>query len=683
MGKKSNFEIASSSFSIFNYHKNGYGEGYLDGTHMIYYYDKTIAFQRKKYKELRAKEYVMISKTVSGTGKNLRYAVIWKSQKDPEQVSDTATGLAKYNKRILHWFSKGYLASSISASGDTPKTAVYSGTFQKITPSIITSIRLDLTNKTAKEDPKNAITAAMTKARADGLIPVSISQYGTEENPLYACIWKTNTHNVMWNYGINEPQEVYERRLTGHKTHKGRPALIALGSGDTVSSVFTNDSIGAHHSWVVFSKERLAQKIDEGRKEGYLPIAIDASVVGKSRCYSILLSKHPEPLERKFTKKGSSHSVFNAWDNALQKLMESRNVKAASLAVVYKGRLVHAQGYTFNVKGQKITQPTSQFRTASVTKVITSMAVHRLIQEGVIKKDEPFSKYVPTENTNNELYDFIQIGHVLSHTGSFSRNHAYTHDIAKVLKIDIPVTVHDRRAWCRRQELLSDKLIGLGVQYSNLGYTLLGQLIEEASGMDYYSYVTEKILKPLGLTRPVIGSAWGNAKGEVHYEPKNLKLTQSAFIKDRDLVSSAYEGANYSLAMSSGGFVFSAVDMAKLLGAFHSNVNNPVLHSGMEKEMLTPAVASSGVYSQTYGWPTRTWKKNANDTIQFYAKSGAYTTTAARIDYRDDDVSFVVLTNKSGGLGNVPTALHRAADKMKDTDWPAHDLFPQYDIPSF
>src|SRR5690606_5571985 len=46
-----------------------------------------------------------------------------------------------------------------------------------------------------------------------------------------------------------------------------------------------------------------------------------------------------------------------------------------------------------------------------------------------------------------------------------------------------------------------DSIPGTGFTYSNLGYAVLGRVIETASGRDYRRFVRERLLDPLGLTR--------------------------------------------------------------------------------------------------------------------------------------------------------------------------------------
>lgn len=137
--------------------------------------------------------------------------------------------------------------------------------------------------------------------------------------------------------------------------------------------------------------------------------------------------------------------------------------------------------------------PHSRFRAASCTKSFTAAAILHLRDGGLLSLDAPVTDYVP------ELIPTLPAGRpeaptlrlLLSMAGGFPT--------------DDP--------WADRQESLSNEAFravlragvrfatqpGTRYEYSNLGYALLGQVIEAVSGRPYPAYVAETLLKPLGL----------------------------------------------------------------------------------------------------------------------------------------------------------------------------------------
>lgn len=69
-------------------------------------------------------------------------------------------------------------------------------------------------------------------------------------------------------------------------------------------------------------------------------------------------------------------------DGAMRKVMAGGGVRGASLAIVHGTRLVFAKGYTLGPPATPLVEPTTYFRQASVSKLITSLAIMQLLDEG-------------------------------------------------------------------------------------------------------------------------------------------------------------------------------------------------------------------------------------------------------------------------------------------------------------
>lgn len=136
----------------------------------------------------------------------------------------------------------------------------------------------------------------------------------------------------------------------------------------------------------------------------------------------------------------------------------------------------------------------TRFRIASCTKSFTSAALLVLRDRGALALDEPVTQYVPAlRPTLPETYPAAPtLRMLMSMSGG--------------LPTDDP--------WADRQESLTreafDSVLATGVrfstipgsryEYSNLGYALLGQVIERVSGLSYWEFVSRELLAPLGLS---------------------------------------------------------------------------------------------------------------------------------------------------------------------------------------
>lgn len=137
--------------------------------------------------------------------------------------------------------------------------------------------------------------------------------------------------------------------------------------------------------------------------------------------------------------------------------------------------------------------PGARFRIASCTKSFTAAAMLLLRDRGRLSLDEPVTRYVPA----------------LTPTLPAGRPEAPT--LRMLLSMSGGLPTDD--PWADRQESLSaaafDAVLRAGVrfaavpgtrfEYSNLGYALLGRVIEEVGGKPYPAFVTENLLQPLGL----------------------------------------------------------------------------------------------------------------------------------------------------------------------------------------
>lgn len=158
---------------------------------------------------------------------------------------------------------------------------------------------------------------------------------------------------------------------------------------------------------------------------------------------------------------------------------------------------VFQQAYGFADRERKVVNKLdTRFSTASVGKMFTAVAIMQLVQAGKIRLDAPFGAYV-TDYPNRHVAGRTTIHQLLTHTGG-------TGDI------DWPVTPEEQARQLRLRTV-DDYLRAYGTRdsefepgsqwrYSNYGYILLGAVIERVSGQDYYSYVTEHVFAPAGMT---------------------------------------------------------------------------------------------------------------------------------------------------------------------------------------
>ena len=183
-------------------------------------------------------------------------------------------------------------------------------------------------------------------------------------------------------------------------------------------------------------------------------------------------------------------------DRVFRAFAERTHVPGAAWGVIVDGELAHAGSTGFRDVAAKVSvDADTVFRIASMTKSFTAMSILKLRDERRLALDDPAERYVP------ELKDLkypttdsprITIRHLLSHAEGFpednpwgDRQLARTDDeMLKMLRSGIPFS----------------NTPGIAYEYSNFGFAILGRIVSRVSGRPYDEYVTENILRPLGMT---------------------------------------------------------------------------------------------------------------------------------------------------------------------------------------
>lgn len=156
-------------------------------------------------------------------------------------------------------------------------------------------------------------------------------------------------------------------------------------------------------------------------------------------------------------------------------------------------RFEHCVGFADLGTRQRFT-PETQLMTASCTKVVTAAAVLALADAGRLQLDRSLSDYYPDHPYGCE----ITVAQLLAHTAGvpnplpinwLHRFEDTAFDEARALAAVL-------RAHPRLHSRPGERYA-----YSNVGYWLLGRVVERASGSPYTEYVEDDVLAPLGLPR--------------------------------------------------------------------------------------------------------------------------------------------------------------------------------------
>lgn len=177
-----------------------------------------------------------------------------------------------------------------------------------------------------------------------------------------------------------------------------------------------------------------------------------------------------------------------------------------TVAISHKGNILFNKSYGYaNVDVKEKLTPNHLFRIASHSKTFTATAIMQLVEQSKVKLDDLVVQYVPwLENHKDKRFGEITIKQLLSHGAGIIRD-GLDSDYW-LLKRPFPGQKQFRK------EILEASLVfntNKKMKYSNIGFFLLGLVIEEVSGISYNQYVFENIINPLNLsnTGPEYNSA--------------------------------------------------------------------------------------------------------------------------------------------------------------------------------
>lgn len=187
--------------------------------------------------------------------------------------------------------------------------------------------------------------------------------------------------------------------------------------------------------------------------------------------------------------------IINAKADAfLQKMMFENHFTGVAL-VMDKRNVAHAKGYGM-ASDNKPNDVTTLFHVASITKQFTAVAVMQLAEKGLIDLHAPINKYLAVKY-HSPKWRAVTVHHLLSHSSGIE-DYAVTRDYYHVIN---GFCLGDTVDGMIKETMAKDLLFAPGTKfsYTNLGYTLLGLVIENQTKMSFDRYIKENILDPMGM----------------------------------------------------------------------------------------------------------------------------------------------------------------------------------------
>ena len=185
---------------------------------------------------------------------------------------------------------------------------------------------------------------------------------------------------------------------------------------------------------------------------------------------------------------------MNEIDNILIKQVEENKTPSVQYIIFNKDSVIHRFQFGFSdIKNKLKTGENTTYNAYSVTKTFTALSILQLAEQKKLDIEQPVKKYLPEFPYSSE----ITIRQLMTHSAGIPNPIplSWIHLADEHKSFDR--TIFFSKIFIKNNKTKSKP--NEKYAYSNLGYVLLGQLIEKVSGISYENYVRENILQPLNI----------------------------------------------------------------------------------------------------------------------------------------------------------------------------------------
>lgn len=241
----------------------------------------------------------------------------------------------------------------------------------------------------------------------------------------------------------------------------------------------------------------------------------------------------------------SENPLIETYRKLIRDSMSRNRLTGASAVLVQAGGVVWSEGFGYADRENNLAMASDTLvPIGSVTKTFTALALMQLQADGLLAIDRPVTDYVPRLriDTRGADLNLVTVRAIMNHSSGLPTDIFKDTGLEDASYLDVVNLLNDTAlaAW--------PQTIGL---YSNIGYSLLGNVIQSVSRRAYPDYIKAQILSPLGMTRsgfvtdPSLGS-----RSRLYYQ--DGRLTPTFELRDQPaggLYSSADDLASYALAL--------------------------------------------------------------------------------------------------------------------------------------
>ncbi len=304
-------------------------------------------------------------------------------------------------------------------------------------------------------------------------------------------------------------------------------------------------------------------------------------------------------------------------DKYLKSQMQQHRIPGLTLKIIRNGKTIKTAAYGFaNLELNVPAKPETVFEIGSITKQFTAAGILLLAQEGKLSVNDNISKYLKDTPAS---WANVTIRHLLTHTSGIKSytgldgfelwRHLTQEQFIQAIGKE-PMDFQPGDSW----------------KYCNTGFNLLGYIIENVSGKNYWDFMSERIFQPLGMSA-------------------TTNRLPSLIIPNR---ASGYEQLNHiwinrdsnlTDVFSAGAIATTVGDLAKWNAALDGD---RLLNAASKEQMWTPVKLNNGQTPKYgFGWFLDTVEGHRN--IGHGGSTSGFSASIQR--FPDDRLAVIILTN--------------------------------------
>lgn len=341
-------------------------------------------------------------------------------------------------------------------------------------------------------------------------------------------------------------------------------------------------------------------------------------------------------------------------DKHIHQAMRKNNITGLS-AIVFDAKNILWQGdYGFSNKDKKIAvDSNTQYQIGSLTKLMTAAAILQLQEQQRLSIEDPVSRYLP-DFAAGSCYSnqSIRIKDLLTHEAGLANSYW--------------PNFWTQSSWREVYQQVDCSMVpfrpNTAQHYSNLGFTLLGNIIEQMTGDTYENYMRKAIFAPLQMHNTDFES----------FDNRHTQLPNLSHSFDEKHKAVA---PSYVRDTPAGGVVSSVSDVVKFAQVFLRN--SPEQGSILNKDSLTQMLSPQGSPENMaldaqigLGWFLKTAPLDANHYVIEHSGSTIYHHSQI-IMYPEQNLGIIIMANSGVrfSLGEVAGKLFNRATGIADEQW--------------